>query len=142
MDCCSLSSTGLKDIDVNDIIADNITILHTLNVSGSTSLYNSLNVQGINILNSINNLNNIINNNSSLNINASNIINFEVNSTQLTKIDTTGSSIYHPTLETFPYNYGGWYNIGDRFLINYFMLCPYYFEIRNHIVSHKLVLFI
>ncbi len=27
MDCCSLSSTGLQDIDVNDIIADNITIL-------------------------------------------------------------------------------------------------------------------
>jgi hypothetical protein len=26
MDCCGLSSTGLQDIDANDIIADNITI--------------------------------------------------------------------------------------------------------------------
>ena len=49
MDCCSLSSTGLQDIDANDIIADNITILSNLNVSGSTYLYNSLNVQGVNI---------------------------------------------------------------------------------------------
>ena len=79
MDCCNLSSTGLQDIDANDIIADNITILSNLNVSGSTYLYNSLNVQGVNILNSINNLNNIINNNSStLNINASNLINFQM----------------------------------------------------------------
>ncbi len=86
MDCCSLSSTGLQDIDANNIIADNITILSNLNASGSTYLYNSFNVQGVNILNSINNLNNIIDNNSStLNINASNIINFKVNNTQLTK---------------------------------------------------------
>ena len=27
MDCCNLSSTGLQDIDANDIIADNITVL-------------------------------------------------------------------------------------------------------------------
>ncbi len=82
-----------------------------------------MNVQGGNILNSINNLNNIINNDSTtININASNRINFNINNTQLTKIDTTGLSIYHPALETFPYNYGGWYNIGDD-LINYFMLC-------------------
>ncbi len=27
MDFCSLSSTGLQDIDANDIIADNITVL-------------------------------------------------------------------------------------------------------------------
>ncbi len=31
------------------------------------------------------------------------------------QIDTTGLSVYHPALETLPYNYGGWYNIGDRF---------------------------
>jgi hypothetical protein len=67
MDCCNLSSTGLQDIDANDIIADNITILSRLNVSGitnlhnslnvdgTTNIYNSLNVQGLNILNSINN---------------------------------------------------------------------------------------
>ncbi len=36
MDGCSLSSTDLKDIDANDIIADNITILSYLNVNGST----------------------------------------------------------------------------------------------------------
>jgi hypothetical protein len=43
MDCCNLSSTGLQDIDANDIIADNITILSRLNVSGITNLHNSLN---------------------------------------------------------------------------------------------------
>jgi hypothetical protein len=65
MDCCSFSSTGLQDIDANDIIADNITILSNLNVSVTTNLNNVLNVQGVNTLNSINNLNNIINNDSS-----------------------------------------------------------------------------
>jgi hypothetical protein len=43
MDCCSLSSTGLQDIDANDIIADNIAILSYLNVSGTTNLNNVLN---------------------------------------------------------------------------------------------------
>jgi hypothetical protein len=72
VDCCALSSTGLQDIDANDIIADNITILSNLNVSGTTNLNNSLNVQGV-----INNSNNIINNDSStININASNRIIF------------------------------------------------------------------
>ncbi len=42
MDCCNLSSTGLQDIDENDIIADNITVYSNLNVSGMTNLYNSL----------------------------------------------------------------------------------------------------
>ena len=42
----------------------------------------SLNVQGVNILNSINNLNSIINNDvSTININASDKINFIVNNT-------------------------------------------------------------
>ena len=84
MDCCNLSSSELQDIDANDIIADNITILSRLNVSGitnlhnslnvdgTTNIYNSLNVQGVNILNSINNLNSIINKDAStININAS-----------------------------------------------------------------------
>jgi hypothetical protein len=88
MDCCNLSSTGLQDIDANDIIADNITILSRLNVSGitnlhnslnvdgTTNIYNSLNIQGVNILNSINNLNSIINKDvSTININASDKIN-------------------------------------------------------------------
>jgi hypothetical protein len=64
MDCCSLSSTGLQDIDANNIIADNINILSNLNISGTTNLNNVLNVQGGNILKSTNNLNNIINNDS------------------------------------------------------------------------------
>ena len=103
MDCCNLSSTGLQDIDANDIIADNITILSRLNVSGTTNLhnslnvdgtsniYNSLNVQDVNILNSINNLNSIINKDvSTININASDKINFIVNNTQLTQINISG----------------------------------------------------
>ena len=41
MDCCSLTSTGLQDIDSNNIISDNITVLSNLNVSGTTNIYNS-----------------------------------------------------------------------------------------------------
>ncbi len=49
-------------------------------------------------------------------------INFNVYNIQLTKKDTTDLVIYHPLLETFPYNYDGWYNIGID-SINYFILC-------------------
>ncbi len=34
MDCRGLSSTGLNDIDANNITSDNITIFSKLNVSG------------------------------------------------------------------------------------------------------------
>ena len=128
MSCCGLSSTGLQDIEANNITSVNITIYsnlnvsgitnlyNSLNVSGITNLYNSLNVQGVNILNSINNLNSIINNDlSTININASNKINFNVNNVQFTKIDTSGLSVFHAARETiFPYYNEGWYNIGDR----------------------------
>ncbi len=70
----------------------------------------------------MNNLN-IINNNNSLTMNiiASNRINFNVDNTQLTKIDTTGLSIYHPALEIFLTMMAG--IILEIDLINYFMLC-------------------
>jgi hypothetical protein len=100
-----LQDIGLQDIDANDRIAYNITILSHLNVSGTTYLNNSSNVQGVNIFNSINNSNNFINNDSpTININVSNRIDFNVNNTQLITIDTTGLSIYHPALETFKFN--------------------------------------
>ena len=38
MDCCGLSSTGLQDIDANNITSDNITIYLLLNVSGRSTL--------------------------------------------------------------------------------------------------------
>ena len=38
MDCCGLSSTGLNDIDANNITSDNITIYSKLNVSGFSIL--------------------------------------------------------------------------------------------------------
>ena len=38
MDCCDLSSTGLNDINANNITSDNITILSNLNVSGFSNL--------------------------------------------------------------------------------------------------------
>ena len=38
MNCCGLSSTGLQDIDANNIKADNITIYSFLNVSGFSNL--------------------------------------------------------------------------------------------------------
>ena len=34
MNCCGLSSTGLNDIDANNITSDNITVYSNLNVSG------------------------------------------------------------------------------------------------------------
>ena len=42
MDCCGLSSTGLNDIDANNITSDNITIYSNLNVSGYSFLNNVL----------------------------------------------------------------------------------------------------
>ena len=61
---CNLSSTGLCDIDANEITADNIYIYSNINVSGTsnfnsltvnnnTTLLSSLNVSGITILNNI-----------------------------------------------------------------------------------------
>ena len=38
MDCCGLSSTGLQNIDANEITSDNTTIFSNLNVSGYTNL--------------------------------------------------------------------------------------------------------
>ena len=34
MDCCGLSSTGLQNIDANELTADTATILSNLNISG------------------------------------------------------------------------------------------------------------
>jgi len=65
----------------------NIYVYYYLNVRRTTNLYNSFNVQGVNILNSINNLNSVINNNvSTLNINASKYINFNINDPQSTQV--------------------------------------------------------
>ncbi len=38
MNCCGLSSTGLNDIDTNNITSDNITIFSNLNVGGFSNL--------------------------------------------------------------------------------------------------------
>ena len=42
MDCCGLSSTGLKNVDPNEVISDNITVLSNLNISGYSFLNNAL----------------------------------------------------------------------------------------------------
>ena len=46
MDCCGLSSTGLQNIDANEITSDNTTIFSNLNVSGLTTLSNNTNIYG------------------------------------------------------------------------------------------------
>ena len=62
MDCCGLSSTGLQNIDANELTADNATIFSNLNISGysflnnvliknNTTLLSSLNVSGFTMLN-------------------------------------------------------------------------------------------
>jgi hypothetical protein len=53
MNCCGLSSTGLQDIDANNITADNITMYSFLNVSGFSNL-NKLTVNGNVSLSSLN----------------------------------------------------------------------------------------
>ena len=44
MDCCGLSSTGLNNIDANEITSNNITIFSNLNVSGY-SFFNDILVE-------------------------------------------------------------------------------------------------
>ncbi len=72
MDCCGLSSTGLQNIDANELTSDNVTIYSSLNVSGNSFLNNvlvnnnstllsSLNVSGNSIFNNM-----LVNNNSTL----------------------------------------------------------------------------
>ena len=62
MDCCGLSSTGLQNIDANELTTDNVTIYSSLNVSGysffnnvlvnnNSTLLSSLNVSGFTTLN-------------------------------------------------------------------------------------------
>jgi hypothetical protein len=62
MNCCGLSSTGLQDIEANNITSDNITVYSNLNVSGFSNLnellvnnnvtfITSLNVSGFTTLN-------------------------------------------------------------------------------------------
>jgi len=57
MSCCGLSSTGLNNIDANELTSDNITVFSNLNISGysflnnvlinnNTTLLSSLNVSG------------------------------------------------------------------------------------------------
>ena len=68
MDCCGLSSTGLKNIDANEITSDNTTIFSNLNVSGysffnnvlvnnNSTFLSSLNVSGYTTLNNTTNIN-------------------------------------------------------------------------------------
>ena len=84
MDCCGLSSTGLKNVDANEITSDNITIfsnlnvrgysflnnvlvnnnstfLSSLNINGSTTLLSWLNVSGFTTLNNNTNINGSLN---------------------------------------------------------------------------------
>ena len=123
MDCCGLSSTGLQDIDANNIMADNISVLTSLTVSG-TNILTSLNTINTNLstvnsnLSTVNtnlsNINGFINSSTSgLNITGITNINFNVG-TQLTTINLTGLSVFHTAKETFPYTYAGWYNVADR----------------------------
>jgi hypothetical protein len=75
-----------------------------------------------------------------MNINAANRINFNVNNIQLTKIDTPGLSIYHPALETFPYNYDGWYNIRNRFNKLFHVMSSTPHSIINYDATHTTVI--
>ena len=107
MDCCGLSSTGLQDIDANNIMADNISVLTSLTVSG-TNILSSLSTINLNLstvnsnLSTVNtnlsNINGFINSSTpGLNITGTTNINFNVG-TQLTTINLTGLSVFHTAI--------------------------------------------
>jgi hypothetical protein len=84
--------------------------------------------------------NNIANNSPTVNISTSIIMNFNVNNTQLTKLDTTGLNDFHTALETFPYIYGGWYNVGDRFNKLFHVMSDTPQNIINYDATHNTVI--
>ena len=84
MDCCGLSSTGLQNIDANELTADNATIFSNLNISGysflnnvliknNTTLLSSLNVSGFTMLNNNTTLLSSLNDSGFTTLNATNI---------------------------------------------------------------------
>ena len=109
MECCGLSSTGLNDIDANNITSDNISVISSLTVSG-TNILSSI----TDILSSINKANSFIGStSSSLNITGTTNINFNVGA-QFTKINSSGLSVFHNANSAFPYSPTDWYNVSDR----------------------------
>ena len=54
MSCCGLSSTGLNNIDANELTSDNATIFSNLNVSGFSFLNNVLIDNNATLLSSLN----------------------------------------------------------------------------------------
>ena len=100
----SLSSTGLENVDANQITSDNASIFSTLYVSG------------INILSSINNTNSFIGpSNSSLNITGTTKITFNAGGLASTYVDSSGVNIFHTGMTVFPFSYDGYYNVRERF---------------------------
>ena len=118
MSCCGLSSTGLNNIDANELTSDNITVFSNLNISGysflnnvlinnNTTLLSSLNVSGFTtlknnttLLSSLNvsgftTLNNTTNINASLNVSGINILQTLNNySTDLSVLSNSNTNIY------------------------------------------------
>ena len=99
----SLSSTGLENVDANQITSDN------------ASIFSSLYVSGVNVLASINNTNSSIgSSNSSLNITGTTKITFNAGGLASTYVDSSGVNIFHTGMTTFPFSYDGYYNIRER----------------------------
>ena len=152
MSCCGLSSTGLNNIDANEFTSDNATVFSNLYVGGNTILNNattilsslnvsgSLHVSGLNVLQTFNNINGYIGTSiSGLNITSNSSINFNVG-TQLTVINLSGLSVFHDVYETFPYNYAGWYNVGDRLNNLYHVMADSPVNIINFDATHNTVI--
>ena len=96
----NLSSTGLQNVDANQITADN------------TTIFSSLYVSGVNVLSSINNINSFIGtSNSSLNITGATKITFNAGGLASTYVDSSGVNIFHTGMTTFPFSYDGYYNV-------------------------------
>ena len=140
MNCCGLSSTGLQNIDANELTSDNSTVFSNLNVSGfttlsnDTSIFGTLNVNnftilannttingalylsGVNVLSSIDNINKCIGpSNSALNITGTTNITFNAGGLASSYIDSSGLNLYHTGMTTFPFSYDGYYNVRERF---------------------------
>ena len=120
MDCCGLSSTGLQDIDANNITSDNTTIYSSLNVSGFSNLneltvnnnvtfITSLNVSGFTTLNETTLV-------SSLNVSGFTTLN---NTTVISSLNVSGfTTLNNNTSLLASLNVSGFTNLNNNTTIN------------------------
>ena len=143
MSCCGLSSTGLNNIDANELTADNATIFSNLNVSGYSFLNNVLINNNTTLLSSLNVSDfTTLNNNTTLlsSLNVSGFSTLNNNTTLLSSLNVSGNS----TLRSITLNKNNVDSTGDslNFYYNtpgvYFTDNEYssYFSLNSNVVTN------